>query len=320
MKCLFCGGETLTLRYRGIPDRLKVSKKSRRILQCSICGSLQPEPVPSASEIPSLYPEGYSFKENIGGKTRGIWNILEWQIFYAPVLRCCVELVKKVTGINRGKLLDIGCGSGLRILQFKLSGFTVYGCDFSETDIAYAKQKGLSVTRVNIEEEELTGGPYDVVIAYWLVEHLREPSALVHKIYRILNPGGWVVLGIPLSDSLVARLFGGRWSSVREIPRHIGIPSRKGMSIILKKAGFQKICYQPVSSLELAGDLALTLWPRGNFVLTQKKHFLIGITDRVFTGFLTLLCLPLVFVLRTIGIPQSLSVYFAQKTNAGNQC
>ncbi|HOL66869.1 MAG TPA: class I SAM-dependent methyltransferase [bacterium] len=313
-QCLFCGQKVFVQRYCGIPDRLGMSKKLHAILECAFCHSFQVEPIPSAEEMARLYPPAYAFKETTGGPGRRFWNRIEWQIFYAPVLRACVNLVRRHTGVEQGKILDIGCGSGLRLKEFSRAGFQTEGVDFSKEDVDYAREKlGLAVTRVNIEEENLPEGNYELVMAYWVMEHLREPALLTRKIYAALKSGGWAVCGVPLSDSLVSRVFRGRWSAVREAPRHLGIPSRKGMRELLKQAGFQKVFWKPVSLFELAGDVALSLWPRGNFVLTQNKPGWVGVGDRLMTGFLTLLGLPLVGLITILKFPPGLTVFFAQK-------
>ncbi|MCM8769222.1 MAG: class I SAM-dependent methyltransferase [Candidatus Omnitrophica bacterium] len=311
IQCLFCGHEKLVRRYSGIYDRLHMSQARYEIWQCCLCRSFRVHPLPSPEEIPSLYPEAYAFKKQIGHKFRQLWNNLEWQIFYSPVLGSCVKLISQETGLKKGKILDVGCGSGLRLLKFRQAGFEPEGIDFSEEDVKYVKERlGLKVRAADVEKEDLPPAEYDLIIAYWLLEHVREPEVLVRKTYAALKPGGWVALGIPLADSLVASLFSGRWSQVKEAPRHLGIPSRKGMKILLAKVGFSSISYQPVSSLELAVDIALSLWPAGNFVLTQKKW---GVLHRLFTGWLTLLSLPPIALIKTLSFPQSLTVFFGQK-------
>ncbi len=118
---------------------------------------------------------------------------------------------------------------------------------------------------------------------------------------------------VPLSDSWVCALFRHHWDQIREAPRHISIPSSQGMPLLLERSGFKNIRSKPASILQLAGDIAFTLWTRGNFFMTTGKWAFLKILDRMIVGFLTILGIPLVALLKTLGVKQVLTVFLAQK-------
>jgi SAM-dependent methyltransferase len=250
-----------------------------------------------------------------------LWNQLEWQIFYQPILRLSTKRIAKETGIRSGKVLDLGCGNGLRLFQFSKAGYEAEGLDLAPVNIRYAKDVlRLNVWEADVEESDLPASRYNLVMVYWVLEHLSKPGELVQKVSKSLKPGGWAILGVPLSDSWVSYLFRAFWGQIREAPRHMSIPSSSGMFQLLENNGFQNTKFRSVSTLELAGDVALTLWARGNFFMTTGRWAFLKILDRMVVGLLTVLAIPPVYFLKTIGIKQGLAVFFAQKkTNMWNK-
>ena len=103
-------------------------------------------------------------------------------------------------GLGSGsKCLDVGCGNGdITSRLFCLVGpaAEVFGVDFDQRIIEIARQRvaqaGLRVSfRVlDVEKEELDGGPYDFVYARFLLSHLKTPEAAIRRMHAVLRPGG----------------------------------------------------------------------------------------------------------------------------------
>ncbi|MGC9356878.1 MAG: class I SAM-dependent methyltransferase, partial [Anaerolineae bacterium] len=89
-----------------------------------------------------------------------------------------------------GCLLEIGCGRG-EFLQMANEHFTVEGVDISLYAVkTVAADLALSIRRADIEESRLLEAAYDVVVVFNVLEHLREPPDVLHKIYGALRDGG----------------------------------------------------------------------------------------------------------------------------------
>ncbi len=309
--CLFCGSEDIYPYLSGVMDRLGIAPQGNDFFKCENCGSLRLVPLPSKETLAKCYPEEYQFHKESGGWLRKIWNRLEWRLFYQPVMHFSAKLIAQETKIFSGRILDIGCGNGLRLLQFAKSGYEAEGVDFA--NIQYARDVlGLTVWAADIEDSDLPLNRYHLIMAYWVLEHLLKPAEFVKKVRRSLISKGWAILEIPLADSWISLLFRGLWASIREAPRHIGIPTFKGMSILLEKNGFKNIKLKSASTLELAADVALTLWPRGNYFMTTGRWAWLKILDRIIVGLLTLLAYPLVALLKSFGVKQGMVIFLAQ--------
>jgi SAM-dependent methyltransferase len=112
-----------------------------------------------------------------------------------------------------------------------------------------------------VEELPLERDRYDAVVLINVLEHILEPAALLRRAYEVLRPGGCLVAGVPVVDSAYARLFGARWGAVTEAPRHVSIPSFRGVVELLRRAGFGEVTSAPAPLAERAGDLVLSLMP-----------------------------------------------------------
>ncbi|PKV62888.1 class I SAM-dependent methyltransferase [Pontibacter ramchanderi] len=98
---------------------------------------------------------------------------------------------------NKRTALDVGCGSGGRIINRLLgNGFEVTGIDVSGGMLALAQENHPAVEfiQADISEWETTDR-FDLIVAWDSVFHLPLPSQkpVVQKLCRFLNPNGILV-------------------------------------------------------------------------------------------------------------------------------
>jgi SAM-dependent methyltransferase len=263
MRCLFCGSTKLGLLYDEVRDRLGVDTGVHRFLECLECRSATLDAPPSADALAALYPAQYTFKR-AGERSalRAALAAVEWRLFYAPTYRRRVAIFRRLTGLRRGRVLEIGCGSGLLLAHFRDAGFEVEGVELSSTDVAYARERlGLAVRHGSVESLPLERDRYDAVVLINVLEHVLQPATLLGRVREVLRPGGWVAIGVPVVDSAYARLLGGRWGAVTEAPRHVSIPSFAGTVGLLRRAGFRDVSGAPAPLVERAAAMVLSLLP-----------------------------------------------------------
>jgi len=103
------------------------------------------------------------------------------------------EKVKSVFRKFPGKrLLDIGCFDGTFTYSLKEFFDELYGVDILEKAVKLAKNKGIKVFQIDVEEENLPfeDNFFDRVFCGETIEELYNPDHLLDEIYRILKPGG----------------------------------------------------------------------------------------------------------------------------------
>lgn len=101
-------------------------------------------------------------------------------------------------GLNKGdKVLEIGCGRGEVLTGFQKLGLDCYGLDLS--DYSVENIKGLHVKKNDISKEPLPfeDETFDLVYHKSLIEHLASPDNLMKETFRVLKPGGRIVVLTP---------------------------------------------------------------------------------------------------------------------------
>lgn len=108
-----------------------------------------------------------------------------------PVI-LCGHMADKYFKARKGKLLDVCCGRGEHMEIFTNLGFDTYGVDREYT----AKNKNLNVKIVDVESEAIPfeDNFFDFIMIKSAVEHIRNIYHLMENVFRVLKPGGKIVI------------------------------------------------------------------------------------------------------------------------------
>jgi len=189
------------------------------------------------------------------------------------------RMLHLLAGVLRGarqsmRIVDVGCGDGeatRRIADLAASmsaGHEVAGSDWAWGPLRRARERDLTVFRGSLESPglPLATGSVDVVVLNEVIEHLVDTDAAVAELYRVLRPGGYLLLSTPNLAAWFNRgalLFGiqpifsevslrrvvGRPGSV--VAGHLHLFTRRAMAEFLVANGFVDIaisgaCYHDV--------------------------------------------------------------------------
>jgi 2-polyprenyl-3-methyl-5-hydroxy-6-metoxy-1,4-benzoquinol methylase len=104
------------------------------------------------------------------------------------------------------RVLDIGCRTGALTRSY-LAGNEVVGIDVDREALEQAAKLGIETHWADAEEPlEFPDGSFDVVVLGEVVEHVRDPWALVEEATRVLRPGGTLLGSTPNGYRLKNRL------------------------------------------------------------------------------------------------------------------
>jgi len=117
-----------------------------------------------------------------------------------------VSAFKEVLHLLPKPWLEIGVGSG-RFAQ--VLGIEV-GIDPSVRLLDMAKRRGITVLRARGEEQVFAQEAFGTVFLIVTLCFVDSPSAVFQEAYRILKPGGKVVLGLVLRESPWGKFYQGR--------------------------------------------------------------------------------------------------------------
>lgn len=126
------------------------------------------------------------------------------------------ELIARLVP-SGSSVLDIGCSSGLLGEQLHLRGCSVTGIERDETAAKLAEQKYETVflgdIQALIELPEKFLGAFDLLVFADVLEHLRNPEAVLSHFLRYLRPEGKALVSIPNVANWLNRLqlLLGRW-------------------------------------------------------------------------------------------------------------
>jgi len=92
-----------------------------------------------------------------------------------------------------GNTLDVGCGLG-DMLSFRPD---TIGVDINPLTVAWCRSQGLDVFEMVEDVLPFPSYSFQSVLLDNVIEHLSEPTALLSEIFRVLQPGGTLVVGVP---------------------------------------------------------------------------------------------------------------------------
>jgi ubiquinone/menaquinone biosynthesis C-methylase UbiE len=155
------------------------------------------------------------------------------------------EEIKKLLLVKRlDILLDIGCGSGVQIREL---GGIATGVDINKHSIDYANSRNTpnakfvvgDVTNLPVESNSV-----DKVVCAEIVEHLPDPDKVFKEIFRVLKPGGKVVITTPNDNRLwsIYEYMWDRFGKGRNYGEtHISMFTQKKLHHALMRHGFHVI-------------------------------------------------------------------------------
>lgn len=148
------------------------------------------------------------------------------------------DLAQEIAFVNSlppGRILDVGCGLGF-FLSGVASGWEKHGQEVSKPCTEYAAQF-CTTFRGTLEEARYPDSHFDVVVSMSVVEHIPDPMPTMREMWRVLKPGGKLVLRTPNFDSGVARRFGERYRLL-QTPGHVTLFSDTSLRAALHDIGF----------------------------------------------------------------------------------
>lgn len=123
---------------------------------------------------------------------------------YPDILMRHERILEMVHYLERGRALDVGCGSGRLLLDLQRRGFDVTGVDYSPAMVEASRslllREGSSVmpdlSEGDIERLTFEDGAFDLVIAAGVIEYLGSDERAIAEMRRVLRPGGVAIISV----------------------------------------------------------------------------------------------------------------------------
>jgi SAM-dependent methyltransferase len=140
-------------------------------------------------------------------------------------------------------LIDLGAGRGLFLRRLQRAGWRgpIRGVEpDAPTARAASDQLGVPIEVATVEEVALEPEAAGTVVLRHVIEHLRDPVAVLGRVAGALAPGGLLYLATPDARALAARVFGRFWHGY-DPPRHFYAFTRDGVRTLLGRTGFELV-------------------------------------------------------------------------------
>ena len=231
VNCNFCGQNDTELVNEG-PDLLLGKPGRFRLVRCRHCGLIYQNPMLSFAELSAHYPHNYlPYK-----KTAALPPSWKRITHNHATRRQCRRVMHHHP--QAGRLLDVGCATGLFLQAMRHYGWQVTGVEPNAEAAAYGRDTlGLDIFVGTLAEVTFPAQAFDVVTLWDVLEHVHDPKATLAEISRLLRPGGLLVVSLPNPTSVEARLFGDYWIGW-ERPRHLYLFTPALIQCYLERAGF----------------------------------------------------------------------------------
>jgi ubiquinone/menaquinone biosynthesis C-methylase UbiE len=187
-----------------------------------------------------------------------------------------IALKNKLNLINsqqpqKGKLLDIGAGTGDFLLTAKNDGWETIGVEPSDRAKNIAKEKGISFVE---EISTLENHSLDVITMWHVLEHVPDLELQIQELKRLLKPTGTLIIAVPNYKSFDANHYQTFWAAY-DVPIHFWHFSKKSIQLLFERVDMKLEKVLPMKFDSFYVSLLSEKYKTGK--MNYIKAFLIGL-------------------------------------------
>jgi len=187
-----------------------------------------------------------------------------------------IALKNKLNLINsqqpqKGKLLDIGAGTGDFLLTAKNDGWETIGVEPSDRAKNIAKEKGISFVE---EIRTLENHSLDVITMWHVLEHVPDLELQIQELKRLLKPTGTLIIAVPNYKSFDASHYETFWAAY-DVPIHFWHFSKKSIQLLFERVDMKLEKVHPMKFDSFYVSLLSEKYKTGK--MNYIKAFLIGL-------------------------------------------
>lgn len=142
------------------------------------------------------------------------------------------------------RVLEIGCSTGVLMRLLEEQGADAYGIDIPSSwsgQYSYKPEKRVFLDLQNQDPRtEWEKSPFDLVIAQEVIEHIERPYDFLRRVWRVLKPGGYLLLTTPNLMGVTALLKGRKWCGL-STEGHVILYTVKSLDFTVCNCGFRRV-------------------------------------------------------------------------------
>lgn len=241
--CPLCGAREGFLPLRITPLDLHLAKygalygdrKRSEWKACGRCAFVHQNPRPSSEALARFYSNGeYHPREVLPTSLADYRSFAKW--YFEEKVAYAIDK----SGLNGGRVLDIGCGLGGALSQFAERGWTALGVEPDAAQAQFAKDRlGLSGVRPGLVDDSFhLESPVDLAFSNHAFEHFADLDSVMRALTRSVKPGGFVFTAIPTYFSNRSRLSK-QWMN----SGHYSLFTHRSLNQLYARYGFEEVCH-----------------------------------------------------------------------------
>ncbi len=176
---------------------------------------------------------------------------------------------------SKGRILDIGAGTGEFLSVAKQDGWQTIGLEPSDKAKHIAINKGVSFTE---ELHQLEDHSFDVITMWHVLEHVPDLNHQINELKRLLKPTGSLIIAVPNFKSFDAEYYGKFWAAY-DVPIHFWHFSKTAIQKIFQREQMELVKILPMKFDSFYVSLLSEKYKTGrmNFV----RAFFIGLWSNI---------------------------------------
>ncbi|MDQ3156469.1 MAG: class I SAM-dependent methyltransferase [Actinomycetota bacterium] len=172
-------------------------------------------------------------------------------------------LARQIRRMRPGRALDIGAAAGGNTRVLREHDWKAFALEHSEDGAQIARERGLPVVRGDALALPFPDISLDLVVAYDVLEHIKDDDRAVQEICRVLRPGSTLLVAVPADPKL--------WSAHDDAVGHVRRYTRGSLTTLLDRNGMDvddirswNVLLRPVAAwrrrTSTESDLSETSW------------------------------------------------------------
>ncbi len=193
-----------------------LTQEDFEIFQCESCSFIFTRALESEENIGRYYKSEEYISHS--DKKKGFFAVL-YQYGRKYMLRKKYKSISRHQKLDKGKLLDIGSGTGHFIHFMQKKGWDVEGIEMDKSAREYSIREFSLKVQDNKALFSQEFEKKDVISLWHVLEHLYEPEKYMQRILELLKEDGLLLIALPNANSWDAKHYGKYWAAY-DVPRH----------------------------------------------------------------------------------------------------
>jgi 2-polyprenyl-3-methyl-5-hydroxy-6-metoxy-1,4-benzoquinol methylase len=248
-----------------------ISKEGFELLLDEDLQLLKTHPQPSLDILPKYY-ESEDYISHTDGK-RSLFE-KAYQVVKNYSLKKKINLINSFH-LEKGKILDIGTGTGDFLAFTKANGWNISGIEPNDKAKNIAISKGISFEK---STESIDNQSFDVITMWHVLEHVPNLEHQILELKRLLKPNGTIIIAVPNYKSYDAKYYGSFWAAY-DVPRHLWHFSKTAIEKLFAKQNMKLVKILPMVFDSFYVSLLSEKYKNGK--MNFFKAFYIGLKSNI---------------------------------------